>query len=83
MVAEIVALSSRYGIVTPYTSFLVREPSLALGQEGRVELGGALQATPAAGAVGGQRGAGPASRRCQVVTAVARRRWRRRSPKKR
>ena len=53
MVAEIVALSSRYGIVTPYTSFLVREPSLALSQEGRVELGRALQATPAAGSGGG------------------------------
>jgi Ca-activated chloride channel homolog len=35
LVKEIVTLSSRYGIVTPYTSFLVQEPSMALSQEGR------------------------------------------------
>lgn len=32
---EIVNLSIRYGIITPYTSFLVEEPDLALRQEGR------------------------------------------------
>lgn len=32
---EIVNLSVRYGIITPYTSFLVEEPELALRQEGR------------------------------------------------
>ncbi len=32
---EIVNLSIRYGIITPYTSFLVEEPELALRQEGR------------------------------------------------
>ncbi|HXV41975.1 MAG TPA: VIT domain-containing protein, partial [Anaerolineae bacterium] len=32
---EIVNLSVRYGIITPYTSFLVEEPELALSQEGR------------------------------------------------
>ena len=32
---EIVNLSIRYGIITPYTSFLVEEPELALSQEGR------------------------------------------------
>lgn len=38
LVKEIVALSTRYGIVTPYTSFLVQEPQLALTQGGREEL---------------------------------------------
>ncbi len=32
---EIVNLSIRYGIITPYTSFLVEEPEMALSQEGR------------------------------------------------
>ncbi len=32
---QIVNLSIRYGIITPYTSFLVEEPDLALRQEGR------------------------------------------------
>lgn len=32
---QIVNLSIRYGIITPYTSFLVEEPELALRQEGR------------------------------------------------
>lgn len=32
---EIVNLSVRYGIITPYTSFLVEEPELALSNEGR------------------------------------------------
>ena len=35
---EVVALSTRYGIVTPYTSFLVQEPQLALTQSGRDQL---------------------------------------------
>ncbi len=35
---EIVNLSVRYGIITPYTSFLVEEPELALSQEGRSQL---------------------------------------------
>ena len=48
LVKEIVTLSSRYGIVTPYTSFLVQEPSMALSQEGRDQLGpGASGARPA------------------------------------
>ncbi|MCU0503223.1 MAG: VWA domain-containing protein [Anaerolineae bacterium] len=38
LVKEIVALSTRYGIVTPYTSFLVQEPQLALTQGGRDQL---------------------------------------------
>jgi len=37
-VKEVVALSTRYGIVTPYTSFLVQEPQLALTQSGRDQL---------------------------------------------
>jgi Ca-activated chloride channel family protein len=35
MIDEIVNLSIRYGIITPYTSFLVEEPEMALSQEGR------------------------------------------------
>ncbi len=53
LVKEIVTLSSRYGIVTPYTSFLVQEPGMALSQEGRNQLGRALQAAPAPGIGGG------------------------------
>ncbi len=49
IVKEVVALSTRYGIITPYTSFLVQEPQLALTQSGRDQLGrDAMQ--PAAGA---------------------------------
>jgi len=39
LVKEVVALSTRYGIITPYTSFLVQEPQLALTQSGRDQLG--------------------------------------------
>ena len=53
LVKEIVKLSSRYGIVTPYTSFLVQEPSLVFSQEGRDQLGRALQAPSAPGIGGG------------------------------
>jgi Ca-activated chloride channel family protein len=35
LVDEIVELSVRYGIITPYTSFLVEEPVRALSREGR------------------------------------------------
>ncbi|MBC7223711.1 MAG: VWA domain-containing protein [Anaerolineae bacterium] len=35
LVDEIVDLSVRYGIITPYTSFLVEEPQLVLQEEGR------------------------------------------------
>jgi Ca-activated chloride channel family protein len=52
-VKEIVTLSSRYGIVTPYTSFLVQEPGMALSQEGRDQLGRALQGLPPPGGRGG------------------------------
>jgi Ca-activated chloride channel family protein len=38
LVDEIVELSIRYGIITPYTSFLVEEPMRALSQEGRDEI---------------------------------------------
>ena len=38
LVEEIVDLSIRYGIITPYTSFLVEEPFEALSQEGRQEI---------------------------------------------
>ena len=58
LVKEIVTLSSRYGIVTPYTSFLVQEPGMALSQEGRDQLGRGLQGQPMSG-IGG--GAAPAA----------------------
>jgi Ca-activated chloride channel family protein len=38
LVDEIVELSVRYGIITPYTSFLVEEPELALREEGRAQI---------------------------------------------
>jgi Ca-activated chloride channel family protein len=38
LVDEIVKLSIRYGIITPYTSFLVEEPNMALSPEGRDEI---------------------------------------------
>lgn len=38
LVDEIVDLSVRYGIITPYTSFLVEETEMALREEGRVRI---------------------------------------------
>ncbi|MGD2206950.1 MAG: VIT domain-containing protein [Anaerolineae bacterium] len=38
LVDEIVELSIRYGIITPYTSFLVEETERALREEGRTEI---------------------------------------------
>jgi Ca-activated chloride channel family protein len=38
LVDEIVELSIRYGIITPYTSFLVEETEMALREEGRAEI---------------------------------------------
>lgn len=38
LVDEVVALSIRYGIITPYTSFLVEEPDAALTRRGREEI---------------------------------------------
>jgi Ca-activated chloride channel homolog len=38
LVDEIVDLSVRYGIVTPYTSFLVEEPEMALREGGRSQI---------------------------------------------
>ena len=38
LVDQIVKLSIRYGIITPYTSFLVEEPEQALSTEGRDEI---------------------------------------------
>ncbi len=62
LIDEIVDLSVRYGIVTPYTSFLVDETEDALSREGRQALADqALNALmpPARGGVGG--GGGPAA----------------------
>jgi Ca-activated chloride channel family protein len=38
LVDEIVDLSIRYGIITPYTSFLVEETEMALRKEGRAQI---------------------------------------------
>jgi len=38
LVDEIVELSVRYGIITPYTSFLVEETEMALREEGRAQI---------------------------------------------
>ncbi len=43
LINEVIALATRYGIVTPYTSFLVEEPALALSSAGREQLGRNLQ----------------------------------------
>ena len=55
LVQEVVDLSVRYGIITPYTSYLVKEPDLALTGEGRGdlierEIHATDQVTPAYGA---------------------------------
>lgn len=56
LVQEVVDLSVRYGIITPYTSYLVKEPDLALTGEGRGDLiereihAATGQVTPAYGA---------------------------------
>ncbi len=42
-VDEIVALAIRYGIVTPYTSFLIQEDADVLSQEGRTSAGSSVQ----------------------------------------
>ncbi len=54
LIDEIVALSVRYGIVTPYTSFLVNETERAMSEQGRGEISTkayqSAQTTPAAAA---------------------------------
>ncbi len=52
MVDEIVELSVRYGIITPYTSFLVEETEKALSEEGRSDL--AYEVMPATAPAVGQ-----------------------------
>jgi Ca-activated chloride channel family protein len=69
VIAEIIDLSTRYGIVTPYTSFLVEEPELALSREGRRELVQAAQAPGSDAGIGGA--AQPRSGAAAVERAVA------------
>lgn len=72
LVKEVVALSTRFGIVTPYTSFLVEEPRLALSQAGRDQLERTLQATQAVQAPGATGGAAaPRSGEAVVEKSVA------------
>ena len=70
LVKEIVSLSTRYGIVTPYTSFLVEEPQQVLTDAGRNQLSQALQA-PAAAATAAP-GAAPAAPAAPPLVAGAR-----------
>ncbi|NLG26608.1 MAG: VWA domain-containing protein [Chloroflexi bacterium] len=59
LVDEVVALSVRYGIVTPYTSFLIDETEDALSEEGRQSIAERVyQEAPAAGAALDGRGTG-------------------------
>lgn len=50
LVDEVVALSMRYGIVTPYTSFLVEEPQMAVGPRPTMVAPGAFDQGGAAAA---------------------------------
>ncbi len=43
LIREVIELAIRYGTVTPYTSFLVEEPTLALSSAGREQLNRDLQ----------------------------------------
>ncbi|MEJ2210096.1 MAG: VIT domain-containing protein [Anaerolineae bacterium] len=52
LVDEVVALSVRYGIITPYTSFLVEEPEMALSEEGRAQIVETVQVEAPAAAAG-------------------------------
>ncbi len=54
LVDAVVELSIRYGIITPYTSFLVEETEMALREEGRQEIAKVLQATATAAPAVGQ-----------------------------
>ncbi len=54
LVDEIVNLSIRYGIITPYTSFLVEETDRALREEGRQDIAQEVQATAAPAPASGQ-----------------------------
>ncbi len=52
LVDEIVDLSIRYGIITPYTSFLVEETEMALSEEGRAQIVETVVEEPEAEMVG-------------------------------
>jgi Ca-activated chloride channel family protein len=54
LVNEIVDLSIRYGIITPYTSFLVEETERALSEEGRKGIAQDVQATASPAPASGQ-----------------------------
>lgn len=69
----VVDLSLRYGIITPYTSFLIEEPERSLTREGRDRAGEAMQdqlaATPAA--VSGEQAVDDAKMREELGAAEA------------
>jgi Ca-activated chloride channel family protein len=69
MIDEIVELSIRYGIITPYTSFLVEEPERALSEEGRRDISNQAYATAAAATPAPASGA-PAVEKSQAQGAL-------------
>ncbi len=73
LIDEIVDLSIRYGIITPYTSFLVEETELALSEEGRETLADNLwlQATAMPEAVSGEKAVERSAKEKVLVEAEA------------
>ena len=72
-VQAVVDLSLRYGIITPYTSFLIEEPQNALTQEGRAQASETLQEQLAAAptAVSGEKAVEDANLRLGLGSADA------------
>jgi Ca-activated chloride channel family protein len=72
-VQAVVDLSLRYGIITPYTSFLIEEPEAALTQEGRTQASETLQEQLAAAptAVSGEKAVDDANLRLGLGNAEA------------
>jgi Ca-activated chloride channel family protein len=77
LVDEVVALSTRYGIVTPYTAFLVQEPGAVTADAARTAVARAAEApstgagaTTAAAQTGQLAAAAPAPRPTAVPAAV-------------
>jgi Ca-activated chloride channel homolog len=71
LVDEIVELSVRYGIVTPYTSFLIDETEDALSSEGRNAIVGREMMTAPSADLGRGGAGGPASGEAAVQSSIA------------
>jgi Ca-activated chloride channel homolog len=72
-VDAVVNLSLRYGIITPYTSFLIEEPERTLSETGRAQAGDAMREQLAAmpGAVSGEEAVDDAKMRESLGSAEA------------